>query len=398
MCEANRGRRDSLVSVLHRSRSEVSVPHWMGARRARGDLASSRTVATMVDVDAMTVSQLRAYLREAGADTASCFTYPPSEASPFAISADAHGPRRVALRRHAPSRRSTVAPSGPARRTGCRPRRFRRASLVRLAKKVAREGGAPGGGAGPSTARGADPRRRPARENPSRTTQTRGVPTPPRSRRSSWRASPAPRTTTSSSASASPRARMRSSARTASSRSSCIPTRTRRLGAEEAFKKVNKAWDVLSDKNKRATYDNFGAEAAEGRPGAGGNPFGGFGVGRLPRGRVSGGRGGWISRRSARGDSPAVPTPGRHGRHGGRRFSGAGLGSADPGAGGNEAGCRTSSYAPSCPTLPSSGDLRHPAILHGVPGAEFPPIGTRQLLVRPPRTPAPCRRSTENKR
>ena len=40
---------------------------------------------------------------------------------------------------------------------------------------------------------------------------------------------------------------------------------------------VNKAWDVLSDASKRRTYDNFGADAAEGRPG--GNPFEGFGGG-----------------------------------------------------------------------------------------------------------------------
>ena len=55
------------------------------------------------------------------------------------------------------------------------------------------------------------------------------------------------------------------------------PDKNTAPGAEDAFKKVNKAWDVLSDGNKRATYDAYGAEAAEGRPGAGGNPFAGFG-------------------------------------------------------------------------------------------------------------------------
>ena len=54
------------------------------------------------------------------------------------------------------------------------------------------------------------------------------------------------------------------------------PDKNTAPGAEDAFKKVNKAWDVLSNGNKRATYDNFGADAAEGR-GGGGNPFGGFG-------------------------------------------------------------------------------------------------------------------------
>lgn len=56
------------------------------------------------------------------------------------------------------------------------------------------------------------------------------------------------------------------------------PDKNTAPGAEDAFKKVNKAWDVLSDKGKRSTYDMFGADAAEGRPGGGGgNPFGGGG-------------------------------------------------------------------------------------------------------------------------
>ena len=68
------------------------------------------------------------------------------------------------------------------------------------------------------------------------------------------------------------------------------PDKNTAPGAEDAFKKVNKAWDVLSDKGKRSTYDMFGADAAEGRPGGGGggnpfggggNPFGGAGMGRM---------------------------------------------------------------------------------------------------------------------
>jgi len=69
------------------------------------------------------------------------------------------------------------------------------------------------------------------------------------------------------------------------------PDKNTAPGAEDAFKKVNKAWDILSDGNKRATYDNYGAEAAEGRPGANANPFAGFGGGG-PGGFPGGGFGG----------------------------------------------------------------------------------------------------------
>ena len=50
--------------------------------------------------------------------------------------------------------------------------------------------------------------------------------------------------------------------------------------AEAKFKEINEAHDVLSDKQKRARYDQFGhagVGGAGGNPfGAGGNPFGGF--------------------------------------------------------------------------------------------------------------------------
>ena len=62
-------------------------------------------------------------------------------------------------------------------------------------------------------------------------------------------------------------------------------------GDEEVFKQINEAYDVLSDKEKRAQYDQFGQVFGEGGPGpgyGGGNPFAGGGN---PFG--GGGRGGY---------------------------------------------------------------------------------------------------------
>lgn len=55
------------------------------------------------------------------------------------------------------------------------------------------------------------------------------------------------------------------------------PDRNKTKEAEDKFKEVTKAYEVLSDSQKRQTYDQFGAAAFE-QGAAGGNPFaGGFG-------------------------------------------------------------------------------------------------------------------------
>lgn len=58
------------------------------------------------------------------------------------------------------------------------------------------------------------------------------------------------------------------------------PDRNKAANANEKFKEINEAYSVLSDKQKRATYDQFGADAfapGSGMGGAGGQgPFGGF--------------------------------------------------------------------------------------------------------------------------
>lgn len=55
------------------------------------------------------------------------------------------------------------------------------------------------------------------------------------------------------------------------------PDRNKSKEAEIKFKEVTKAYEVLSDPQKRQTYDQFGAAAFEGGAGGPGGPFGGAG-------------------------------------------------------------------------------------------------------------------------
>jgi molecular chaperone DnaJ len=55
------------------------------------------------------------------------------------------------------------------------------------------------------------------------------------------------------------------------------PDRNKSAGAEEEFKEINEAYQVLSDPNKRAQYDRFG-KSGVGANGRGDQPFDGFDV------------------------------------------------------------------------------------------------------------------------
>lgn len=53
------------------------------------------------------------------------------------------------------------------------------------------------------------------------------------------------------------------------------PDKNKSPGAEEKFKEIAEAYDVLSDKEKRKMFDQFGEEGLKGAPGAPGGPTGG---------------------------------------------------------------------------------------------------------------------------
>lgn len=65
------------------------------------------------------------------------------------------------------------------------------------------------------------------------------------------------------------------------------PDKNKSKEAEEKFKEINQAYEVLSDPQKRATYDQVGRAGFDAGAGAGGGPFGGFGQGSAGYGPFS---------------------------------------------------------------------------------------------------------------
>jgi DnaJ-class molecular chaperone len=71
------------------------------------------------------------------------------------------------------------------------------------------------------------------------------------------------------------------------------PDKNKAKDAEEKFKEINEAYQVLSDEKKRQTYDQFGHAAFDAASGMGGNPFrGGYQSGPFTWSYQSGGAAG----------------------------------------------------------------------------------------------------------
>ena len=89
--------------------------------------------------------------------------------------------------------------------------------------------------------------------------------------------------------------------------------------AEAKFKEANEAYEVLSDSQKKARYDQYGHAGVDPNFGAGGGGFGGFGgfggdfdLGDILGSMFGGGFGGFGGGRQ---QNPNAPRKGRSGEH-----------------------------------------------------------------------------------